>query len=100
MPPGDREIGVSMFPESRGLGLGREAVALFTNHLLDAGFDRVQATTATTNAAMRRVLEHVGYAFEGIPRSYAPTADGGREDYAMYSFTARDRESAAPHRLR
>ena len=76
MPPGGCEIGVSLFPESRGLGLGREAVALFTNHLLDAGFHRVQATTATANAAMRRVLEHVGYSFEGTLRSYArlPTA--------------------------
>jgi RimJ/RimL family protein N-acetyltransferase len=94
MPPGGCEIGVSLFPESRGLGLGREAVALFTNHLLDAGFHRVQATTATANGAMRRVLEHVGYEFEGTLREYAPTADGGREDYAMYSFTARDRGSA------
>ena len=93
MPPGDCEIGISLLPESRGLGLGREAVALFTNHLLDAGFPRVQATTATDNAAMRRVLEHVGYAFEGTLRSYAPTADGGREDYAMYSFTVGDRSS-------
>ncbi len=94
MPPGGCEIGITLFPESRGLGLGREAVALFTNHLLDAGYYRVQATTATGNAAMRRVLERVGYAFEGIVRDYAPTADGGREDYAMYSFTARDRATS------
>ena len=93
MPPGGCEIGISLLPESRGLGLGREAVALFTDHLLDAGFHRVQATTATDNAAMRRVLEHVGYAFEGTLRNYAPSDDGGREDYAMYSFTARDRAS-------
>ncbi len=93
MPPGGCEIGVSVFPESRGLGIGREAVALLTNHLLDAGFHRVQATTATANTAMRRVLEHVGYRFEGTLRDYGPTADGGREDYAMYSFTARDRGS-------
>ena len=91
MPPGGCEIGVSLFPESRGLGIGREAVALLTNHLLDAGFQRVQATTATANAAMRRVLEHVGYTFEGTLRDYGPTVDGGREDYAMYSFTARER---------
>jgi RimJ/RimL family protein N-acetyltransferase len=94
MPPGGCEIGISLFPESRGLGIGREAVALLTSHLLDAGFHRVQATTATTNAAMRRVLEHVGYTFEGILRDYGPTAEGGREDYAMYSFTPRDRASA------
>ena len=91
MPPGGCEIGVSLFPESRGLGIGREAVALLTNHLLESGLDRVQATTATANTAMRRVLEHIGYTFEGTLRDYGPAADGGREDYAMYSFTARDR---------
>ena len=69
-------------------------MALLTNHLLDAGFHRVQATTATTNTAMRRVLEHIGYAFEGTLRGYGPTVDGGREDYAMYAFTARDRDLA------
>jgi RimJ/RimL family protein N-acetyltransferase len=94
MPPGGCEIGVSLFPESRGLGIGREAVALLTSHLLDGGFHRVQATTATANSAMRHVLEHVGYTFEGTLRDYGPTAGGGREDYAMYSFTARDRASA------
>jgi len=94
MPPGGCEIGISLFPESRGLGIGREAVALLTGHLLDAGFHRVQATTATTNTAMRRVLEHVGYTFEGILRDYGPTGEGGREDFAMYSFTARDRAPA------
>jgi RimJ/RimL family protein N-acetyltransferase len=72
MPPGGCEIGVSLFPESRGLGLGREAVALFTNHLLDAGFHRVQATTATANAAMRRVLEHVGLRIRGDTAQLRP----------------------------
>jgi RimJ/RimL family protein N-acetyltransferase len=36
---------------------------------------------------MRRVLDHLGFAFEGVLRSYAPAADGGREDYAMYART-------------
>jgi len=36
---------------------------------------------------MRRVLEHTGYELEGVLRSYAPGADGGREDYAMYAIT-------------
>jgi RimJ/RimL family protein N-acetyltransferase len=66
-------------------------VALFTDYLLETGFHRVQATTAADNTAMRRVLEHAGYTFEGILRDYGPTDGGSREDYAMYSFTARDR---------
>jgi RimJ/RimL family protein N-acetyltransferase len=91
MPPGGCEIGIALFPEARGKGIGREAVTLFTDYLLETGLHRVQATTAADNAAMRRVLEHTGYAFEGVLRDYAPTADGGREDYAMYALTARDR---------
>ena len=91
MPPGGCEIGITLFAEARGLGIGREAVALFTDYLLETGFHRVQATTAADNTAMRRVLEHAGYTFEGILRDYGPTDGGSREDYAMYSFTARGR---------
>jgi RimJ/RimL family protein N-acetyltransferase len=94
MPPGGCEIGVSLLPEARGVGLGREAVRLLTDHLLDLGFHRVQATTSLANAAMRRVLEQLAYSFEGTLRDYAPDGEGRREDYAMYSFTARDRETA------
>jgi RimJ/RimL family protein N-acetyltransferase len=87
MPPGVCEIGISLLRDARGRGIGREAVALFTDHLLGAGWPRVQASTATENLAMRRVLDHLGFAFEGVLRSYAPAADGGREDYAMYART-------------
>jgi RimJ/RimL family protein N-acetyltransferase len=91
MPPGVCEIGISLFPEARGRGIGREAVALFTDYLLDEGIERVQASTALDNAAMRRVLEQLGFAFEGVLRDFAPAPGGGREDYALYAFTRRDR---------
>ena len=89
-PPGVCEIGISLFPEARGRGLGREAVTLFTEFLLRDGVERVQASTSVDNAAMRRVLELVGYRFEGILRSYGPAAGGGREDYAMYAVVGGD----------
>lgn len=95
MPPGGCEIGISLFPEARGRQIGRDAVALFTDCLLETGVHRVQATTAADNTAMRRVLEHVGYTFEGILRDYGPTARGGREDYAMYALVAGDRSSSS-----
>jgi RimJ/RimL family protein N-acetyltransferase len=75
----------------RGRGIGREAVELFTDSLLDEGIERVQASTALDNASMRRVLEHLGFAFEGVLRDFAPGPEGGREDYALYSLTRRDR---------
>ncbi|MBA3246268.1 MAG: GNAT family N-acetyltransferase [Actinobacteria bacterium] len=85
-PPGVCEIGITLAPDVRGRGLGLEAVGLFTTYLLEQGSERVQASTAVGNVAMRRVLERAGYTFEGVLRSYAPAGDG-REDYAMYAVT-------------
>ena len=89
-PGGVCEIGISLFADARGEGFGREAVKLFTDYLFGEGLERVQASTSVGNAAMRRVLELVGYGFEGILRSYGPTPDGGREDYAMYAAIRED----------
>jgi RimJ/RimL family protein N-acetyltransferase len=84
-PPGVCELGITLFPAARGRGYGLEAVRLFTEHLLDSGWPRVQASTALGNAAMRRVLERCGYVEEGPLHSFAPSDDGGREDYVLYA---------------
>jgi RimJ/RimL family protein N-acetyltransferase len=89
-PAGVCEIGILLFADARGQGYGREAVTLFTEYLFGEGLERVQASTAAGNNAMRRVLELAGYAFEGVLRSYGPTPDGGREDYAMYAAIRED----------
>jgi RimJ/RimL family protein N-acetyltransferase len=91
-PPGVCEIGISLVSAVRGKGYGREAVALFTAHLHEAGWPRVQASTDVENVAMRRVLERCGYVFEGVLRSYTPADDdGARGDSAMYaSFRTKD----------
>jgi RimJ/RimL family protein N-acetyltransferase len=83
-PPGVCEIGITLFSDVRGKGFGRQAVTLFTERLFEEGMDRVQASTAVDNLAMRRVLELVGYEFEGVLRAFGPT-DNGREDYALYA---------------
>jgi RimJ/RimL family protein N-acetyltransferase len=93
-PPGVCEIGITLFPNARGKGIGRQAVAQITERLLDEGMDRVQASTSVDNAAMRRVLELVGYEFEGVLRSFGPT-ENGRENYAMYATVKDARRSAA-----
>jgi RimJ/RimL family protein N-acetyltransferase len=85
--PGVCEIGITLLPEARGRGVGREAVVLFTEQLFEQGLARVQASTAVSNTAMRRVLERLGWELEGVLRAYGPTEDGGREDYAMYAVT-------------
>jgi RimJ/RimL family protein N-acetyltransferase len=90
-PPGVFELGISVFTEGeRGKGIGREAVALLTNHLFDGlGAGRVQATTGVGNNAMRAVLRRLGFAEEGTLRAFMP-GDGGREDYVMYAVTRAD----------
>lgn len=86
-PPGVCEIGIELVPDMRGAGLGTEAVALLSRHLLAGGFDRVQASTHVDNAAMRGALEKAGFALEGTLRAFMP--DGaGRADYALYAVTA------------
>ena len=89
MPPGVYEIGIELYAEeTRGHGIGSEAVELITTHLFDAHTaGRVQATTAVTNGPMRAVLERLGFVEEGVLRAYMPTG-GGREDYVMYAVTA------------
>jgi RimJ/RimL family protein N-acetyltransferase len=83
-PPGVCEIGITLFADVRGKRIGRQAVTLFTEQLFGEGMERVQASTAVDNLAMRRVLEVVGYEYEGVLRAFGPT-EAGREDYAMYA---------------
>lgn len=85
--PGVCEIGIELLPTARGRGIGREAIVLFTEDLFAQGLARVQASTAVSNVAMRRVLETIGWELEGTLRSYGPSENGGREDYAMYAVT-------------
>lgn len=87
-PPGVCELGINLFAGSRGRGLGTEAVRLFTAHLFEDGWQRVQAATSVSNNGMRRVLERTGYGLEGVLRSYAPSDVSGRDDYVLYAALA------------
>ena len=51
----------------------------------------MQLTTDVENTAMRRVAERLGFTFEGVLRSFMPSADGPH-DYAMYAITKDDDE--------
>ncbi len=93
MAPTTLEIGVELFDEiDRGRGLGPEAIRLLTAHLFELReAHRVQLTTGLDNAAMRRVAERLGFAFEGIMRGSTPTPDGFC-DQALYAMTRPDYE--------
>jgi RimJ/RimL family protein N-acetyltransferase len=63
LPPGWFELGIGLFDEaSRGQGHGTAAIVLLLDWLFEeAGATRVQAATVPGNAAMRRVLEKLGF---------------------------------------
>ena len=90
-PPGVFELGIELYEEAdRGRGHGAAAVELIVDRLFGRErAERVQASTAVGNVAMRRVLEKVGFSYEGTLRSFMP-ADGGREDYILYALTRED----------
>jgi RimJ/RimL family protein N-acetyltransferase len=92
MPPGVWEIGIEIDDETlRGRGIGREAVSLLVSHLFEEeGAHRVQATTDVGNAAMRRVLEVLGFTDEGTLRGFMPRPEGLPRDYEMYGTTYDD----------
>jgi RimJ/RimL family protein N-acetyltransferase len=85
-PRGVCELGIELFEEARGKGVGTEAVRLITEWLLEHDYPRVQASTDVRNAPMRRVLEKLGFEEEGILRAIMPDGDG-RADYVLYAIT-------------
>ena len=95
MPPGVWEIGLEVWDGGdRGRGLGVEATRLFTSYLFEReGAIRVQVSTDVDNAAMRRLLDSLGFGFEGTLRGFMPSSDGGPRDYAMYGMTKQDWET-------
>lgn len=97
MPQGVYELGISLFETSdRGQGLGTDAVRLLTRYLFQhEEADRVQASTWVENRAMRRVFEKLGFAEEGVLRSYMPS-ERGRDDYVMYAITKADVGEGGP----
>ncbi len=93
-PPGVFMIGITLEPERRGRGVGREAVALLTSYLFEhEGAERVETPTDVENVPMRTVNERLGFVMEGVLRSFMPTAEE-RRDHCMYAMTRDDWENA------
>jgi aminoglycoside 6'-N-acetyltransferase len=94
LPDGVFAVGIELFDESdRGKGYGTSAVRTIAARLFEqAGARRLEAGTAHDNAAMRRVLELVGFRQEGILRRWYPSDDGAGIDCVMYGMTRDDYE--------
>ena len=92
-PPGVYEFGIELYEAAdRGSGHGADAVRQLLERLFTRErAERVQASTAPGNAAMRRVLEKLGFTEEGTLRGYMPAREG-REDYVLYALTRADWE--------
>jgi RimJ/RimL family protein N-acetyltransferase len=89
-PPGVYEIGIDLDRPERGKGYGPEALRLLIERLFQReGAARVQASTDIRNGAMRRVLEYLGFEYEGVLHGYMPDGNG-RADYALYALLRSD----------
>lgn len=94
LPDGVFGLGIDLFDErDRGKGHGTAAAKALVARLFDAeGARRVEAGTANDNAAMRAVLERLGFKQEGILRSWYPSEDGRGVDSVVYGMTREDYE--------
>ncbi|MHC9567325.1 GNAT family N-acetyltransferase [Corynebacterium diphtheriae] len=81
------DIGYSLHPHARGLGIMPKAVRLVSNYALSVGFHRVEIKIRTSNVASRRATERAGATFEGIAHK-AELHRGSIYDLAIYSITS------------
>ncbi len=89
------ELGILLFPEHRGRGLGSAAQRLLVEYLFATTLaNRLEAITDTRNVAEQRALERVGFRREGVLRGVAFIA-GAWRDMVVYGLL-RDELPAAP----
>ena len=82
---GHQFIGYIVHPDSRGKGFCTEAVEIMVDYLfLSKNIVRVQAETNPLNVSSIRVLEKVGFRFEGVRRKVF-FSQGKYNDGSMYS---------------
>lgn len=83
---GTVEIGIALFPEQRGRGVGTQAQRQLVSYLFDTTpVHRIQAGTEVDNIAEQRALEQVGFQREGVQRGLYFRA-GEWRDSAMYAI--------------
>ncbi|WIX79884.1 GNAT family protein [Amycolatopsis carbonis] len=79
------EIGVTLLPDHRGLGLGTKAHRLLVEHLFRfTRAHRLEAFTDSENLAEQRVLEKAGFHREGL-MCQVTWRDGAYRDEVVYA---------------
>ena len=84
---GNYEIGIALFPDHRGHGVGTDAQRQLVDYLFSTTTaNRVQAGTEVDNIAEQRALERVGFRREGVQRGLYFRA-GQWRDSVMYGLS-------------
>lgn len=88
-------IGYSLATAAQGRGLAREAAGAVVDRLFDdLGVHRVEATLDPVNVASARLVEDLGFEYEGVARSAVRTGDSWADD-ARYGLTVDSRAAWA-----
>lgn len=88
------EIGYTLHPDHWGKGYGTEAVGAVVDALIEAGVRRLSASTHPDNVNSVRLLERLGFRYEGREvQSYfeADGPDAEATDGLLFGMTAADR---------
>jgi ribosomal-protein-alanine N-acetyltransferase len=94
-PRGCARIGILLFPEHRGRGLGTVAQCLLADYIFSTTLaNRVEAATEVDNVAEQRALEKAGFVREGLLRGGGFLRGQWRDGF-IYS---RLRDDPAPSR--
>ncbi len=87
---GNFEIGIALFEEHRGRGIGSEAQRQLSEYLFSTTTaNRLQAGTEVENLGEQRALERAGFRREGVQRGLYFRA-GVWRDSVMYGFVRED----------
>jgi RimJ/RimL family protein N-acetyltransferase len=91
---GNYEIGIVLFPDYRGRGIGTEAQRQLVEYLFNnTTAHRLQAGTEVDNLAEQRSLEKVGFVREGVTRGVHFRA-GEWRDSVMFGLVRGDLEAS------
>ena len=88
-PDGAWEMGLELAEETRGKGIGTQALKAGAEYAFAHGAHRVEGSTEESNQAMRKSFEKAGWKFEGVLRALF-IEDGLPNDYYSYAITKFD----------
>lgn len=83
------ELGYAVAPWARGQGVATETLRELTRWAFAEGMQRVTALISVENPGSSRVVERVGYTYEGVLRS-VHHRDGARGDLQSWSILPGD----------